>query len=171
MTLIQGKQIDLITISGYIEEVAMSSSVADAYYPMGSNPSGYIIPSQTGQFQPAGTYLSSSETGNLYPSYNPSGFITGLPTGNLTNSFYPLHSNPSGYLNNTSGLVPSGSPLFYPFGNLPLTDISGFIYLNSNPPASTSAAGISGQLTFDSGNMYICVAPNSWGKVALNFSF
>ncbi len=42
MTLIQGYQINLNSISGFIQSVATGTGVSNNYYPAGSNPSGYL---------------------------------------------------------------------------------------------------------------------------------
>lgn len=79
-------------------------------YPLQSNPSGYatgsvVRPSETGSF------VTTSQTGQFYPISNPSGFATGIDasslvarseTGAYTGVFYPLNSNPSGYISNSS---------------------------------------------------------------------
>jgi hypothetical protein len=37
----------------------------------------------------------------------------------------------------------------------------------SDPPASAGAAGVAGTITWDSGFIYICVATNTWKRVAI----
>ena len=63
-------------------------------------------------YQPAGNYLSATDSANFYPIDNPSGFITGVDlTGYATKAqldekldktdsgnFYPMEGNPSGFL-------------------------------------------------------------------------
>lgn len=66
------------------------------FYPYTSNPSGYITGVSTGNF------ITTSQTGQFYPSNNPNGYITGINTGNfitssMTGNFYPNY-NPSGYI-------------------------------------------------------------------------
>ena len=80
-------------------------------YPLLLNPAGYVTgsvvrPTETGNF------ITSSQTGQFYPTSNPSGYVTGSvvrptetgvfvtssQTGSLTGSFYPLASNPSAYV-------------------------------------------------------------------------
>lgn len=39
--------------------------------------------------------------------------------------------------------------------------------VSSSPPATASSAGTAGQIAFDSGNVYVCVATNTWKKAAL----
>lgn len=38
----------------------------------------------------------------------------------------------------------------------------------SNPPASANAAGIQGEVTYDSSYVYVCVAPNTWKRSPLS---
>ena len=82
--------------SGYITGVN-TGSLFSVFYPLASNPSGYVT----------GSVIRPSETGAFYPRSNPSGFVTGVDTslvvlksetGAYTGLFYPLESNPSGYL-------------------------------------------------------------------------
>jgi hypothetical protein len=112
-----------------------------SFYPLHSNPSGYLTGINTGNF------ITQSQTGTFYPSSNPSGFIT-TETSFAANSgsYYP-RSNPSGYItgvntgnfvttNNTGLFITTGqSGLFYPRTN-PSGYITGFnsgnYTLNSN---------------------------------------
>ena len=64
-------------------------------------------------YQPAGNYLSATDSAKFYPNDNPSGFITGVDlTGYATTAqldekldkadsgnFYPIEGNPSGFIN------------------------------------------------------------------------
>ena len=64
-------------------------------------------------YQPAGNYLSATDSAKFYPNDNPSGFITGVDlTGYATTAqldekldkadsgnFYPMTGNPSGFIN------------------------------------------------------------------------
>jgi len=45
---------------------------------------------------------------------------------------------------------------------------SKFIAPVGNAPASASAAGVTGQIAWDSGFLYICVAANTWKRVAVD---
>lgn len=36
------------------------------------------------------------------------------------------------------------------------------------PPVSSSAAGVAGQMAYDADYFYVCVATNTWRRVALN---
>jgi hypothetical protein len=41
------------------------------------------------------------------------------------------------------------------------------VVTNGNPPASSSAAGVVGQIAWDSSFIYICIATNTWKRVAI----
>lgn len=58
--------------------------------------------------------------------------------------------------NGTDRLQVSGSGSF-----------SGVIKVGSAAPASSSAAGVAGTITWDSSFLYVCVAANSWRRIAL----
>jgi hypothetical protein len=40
--------------------------------------------------------------------------------------------------------------------------------VNSNPPATSSSAGTTGTITWDSNYIYVAVAPNTWKRAALS---
>jgi hypothetical protein len=94
-----------------------------------------------------GSVVRPSDTGDFYPSSNPSGFITGIDTsffvtssqtGNYNNEFYPLASNPAGYV--TGGVVrPSETGYLYPS-----TNPSGFVAGSVVRPAETGAFASTG---------------------------
>lgn len=44
---------------------------------------------------------------------------------------------------------------------------NGTVVLASNTPASSTASGIAGQIAWDSSNVYICIATNTWVRAAL----
>lgn len=39
--------------------------------------------------------------------------------------------------------------------------------VSSVPPATSTSAGSPGQIAFDSGFLYVCIATNTWRRVAL----
>ncbi len=41
------------------------------------------------------------------------------------------------------------------------------LFTKSHPPANAGAAGVAGTITWDSGFIYVCVAPNTWKRVAI----
>lgn len=75
-----------VLLSGEAAGAANTGELTGAFYPLNSNPSGYITgvdlsayvtgsvvrPSETGSF------ITTLQTGAFYPSSNPSGFITGV---------------------------------------------------------------------------------------------
>ena len=75
-----------VLLNGEAAGAANTGELTGAFYPLNSNPSGYITgvdlsayvtgsvvrPSETGSF------ITTSQTGAFYPSSNPSGFITGV---------------------------------------------------------------------------------------------
>lgn len=67
-----------VVISGNFSNFTQNSQTG-LFYPK-TNPSGYILSSQTGVLQPSGNYLNSAQSGLFYPNTNPSGFI---PSGNI----------------------------------------------------------------------------------------
>lgn len=50
--------------------------------------------------------------------------------------------------------------------NLPTTGVTGLAIM-ATAPTSATAAGSAGQIAFDSGFFYVCVATNSWKRVAI----
>lgn len=51
-------------------------------------------------------------------------------------------------------------------------EVSGNVVIgNSYKPTSASSAGTTGQIAWDSGNIYICVATNTWMRAALTSVF
>ena len=63
------------------------------------------------------SWVSGWVSGNYYPLSNPSGFGTGnatINTGTFLNQFYPLNSNPSGYVTSTSAGVAFIDVVGYP---------------------------------------------------------
>jgi hypothetical protein len=56
------------------------------------------------------------------------------------------------------------------YNNNPQTtlDVAGtFRIAAGNAPATSSSAGVAGQIAWDSGYVYVCVATNSWKRSAL----
>lgn len=50
--------------------------------------------------------------------------------------------------------------------NTPSTGVSPNVL--HNPPATSSSNGLAGQMSYDSSYLYVCVATNSWKRVALS---
>lgn len=158
------------------------------YYPR-SNPSGYVMGSQTGQFQPTGSYVFSSETGSFITSEQTGVFLTAQSTGFLSSSgwvnqnYYP-RSNPSGYItgissivyrNMTGSFITSGQTgAFYPAvgnpsGYLTASDTGAFV--NSvkfvGVPTTTGSPGTSGEVSFDWDYFYVCIEDGRWRRIGL----
>ena len=92
MNSLSAKQFNLGTsiISGdtnnglIINNINLTGVLTNSFYPLSGNPSGYILPSQTGSF------ITTGQTG---------AFGGG---GGGTGNYYPSNSNPSGYTNSPS---------------------------------------------------------------------
>lgn len=131
-----------VMLSG--ESVSVNTGqLTGAFYPLNSNPSGYVTgtvvrPSETGFF------ITSSQTGAFYPTSNPSGFVTGSvvrpsETGSFittaqTGAFYPT-SNPSGYITGVdlSAYVTGSVVRPSETGNFITSSQTGAFYPISNP--------------------------------------
>lgn len=138
ISLVALRQLNEIELSGYILEVVgpytgvtNTGSLTGNFYPLYSNPSGYLNSFSglnTGDFVTypvlTGNNIQLLATVGLlyYPNSNPSGFVTGGQTG----VFYPLNSNPSGYITTgqTGAFAQSGN--FYPLYSNP----SGYLFLS-----------------------------------------
>lgn len=71
-----------------------------------------------------------------------------------------VYRSAAGRVSVVSNLI--GSSKFFSFmenGNLAV--------LNPTPPASAAAAGMQGEISWDSNYMYVCVAANTWKRVAI----
>jgi hypothetical protein len=87
----------VLTVTGIVGGASVNTGqLTGEFYPLTGNPSGFILPSQTGQ------YASSA---NLQLT----GATLAAWTGTTTNLYYPLKSNPSGYVRNieTGGFLTS----------------------------------------------------------------
>ena len=112
--------------SGYITGIVSSDvTTALGYTPYdSSNPSGYIDSSALTPY-----LTSATASATYYPLINPSGYITGISSGDVTTALgYTLYdsTNPSGYID-SSALTPyltsaTASSTYYP-----LTNPSGYI--------------------------------------------
>ena len=97
-----------VVMSGAAGVGGITQSEADArYYPLVTNPSGYIT----------GSVIRPADTGS---------FVTTTQTGALTGQFYPLSTNPSSYV--TGSVVRPNET-----GNFILTSQTGQFYASSNP--------------------------------------
>jgi hypothetical protein len=104
-----------------------TGALTGAFYPLSTNPSGYVQgavvrPSNTGAFLDTGSNQTINALKNFLtrPTVNGTGVLlsgeAAANTGALTGSFYPLNSNPSGYITGvdlsnyvTKPAIPAGS--------------------------------------------------------------
>jgi hypothetical protein len=95
-------------LTGYVTKTE-TGSLSGVFYPLTSNPSGYVQgavvrPSNTGAFLDTGSSqtISSLKNFTVRPTVNGTGVLlsgeSAINTGVLTGAFYPLNSNPSGYI-------------------------------------------------------------------------
>jgi hypothetical protein len=92
-----------------------TGELTGAFYPLHTNPSGYVTgsvvrPNETGNFvttNQTGSFVTTGQTGSFVTTGQTGNFVTtgqtgsfggGGNTGVLTGVFYPLTSNPSGYV-------------------------------------------------------------------------
>lgn len=59
---------------------------------------------------------------------------------------------------------PTGTPSLR---TVPFSTLSANLVLATSTPANSSANGVTGTIRFDSSYVYVCIANNSWGRVAL----
>jgi len=97
------------SLDAYYLSAAATGTLTGAFYPLRSNPSGYVQgavvrPSNTGAFLDTGSFqtISSLKNFTVRPTVNGTGVLligeSAINTGVLTGAFYPLNSNPSGYI-------------------------------------------------------------------------
>lgn len=96
-----------------------------------------IISGDTGAYA---NFVSLSQTGGLVSSANTGAFVTTGQTGTLTNVFYPLNSNPSGYITASSNI---GVRMIVPTGTINSGQISGNVVITGAGNVSTYT-GLSG---------------------------
>lgn len=51
---------------------------------------------------------------------------------------------------------------------VPFSDLSANIIISNAAPASASSNGLAGTIRYDSNNIYICVANNTWKRAAIS---
>jgi hypothetical protein len=104
---------------------------------------------------------------------------TGPSSGNgdpLRSAFSTINNNFQIVTNNVNALSNSVTSVAGRTGNVTLTvtDILGFTGLNlvtQSAPASSSAAGIKGQVIVSGSFMYVCTAANTWVRSSVTTSF
>ena len=94
----------------------------------------------------------------------------------LRSAFSIINNNFQVITNNVNALTNSVTSVAGRTGNVILTpnDIIGFQGLNlvnQTAPASSSAAGIKGQVVVSGGYMYVCIAANTWVRSSVTSSF
>jgi hypothetical protein len=98
---------------------ANTGELTGAFYPLNSNPNGYVTgsvvrPSETGSF------ITQSQTGAFYPASNPSGFITGVDLSNYVTGDVVRPSETGSFItiSQTGQFVgDSETGIFYPASN------------------------------------------------------
>ncbi len=120
-----------------------TGTLTGVFYPLNNNPSGYITGFNSGLYTlnvNTGNFIDRGQTGQFVTT-GQTGSIGGGNTGVLTGAFYPLLTNPSGYLTGfNSGLyvLNSQTGAFYPRSG----NISGFLTgFNSGDYITTGQTG------------------------------
>ena len=144
-------------MSGYTVTATRGNLSANVFTPVSSN--DYL------GYHNAITYTGINNTGNTFQQTASMAFFA---TG--SNVTYGLGGNiafftkqegdatPLYDINQAMGIESNQSVKI--FGNL----ITGNTFV---PTSSTTAGGVKGQMSFDGSNLYICIAPGNWKKVAL----
>ena len=95
---------------------------------------------------------------------------TAFPVANslaANDSFIVLHNN-SGTTNTC--LISVENALSNSVFDLTVAAGRSFAIAGSFTPANSSANGVTGTVTWDSSYLYVCVANNTWGRIALSKS-
>jgi hypothetical protein len=144
-----------------------SVTTGGPYYPLNSNPSGYVTAAQAGGVQNiivSGASISGNVTFTGISGINVSRtgqtvvFSAGTAgnTGALTGVFYPLASNPSGYINDLSSVV-------FTTGTQTISGAKTFA-----TQVSISNGGLSGPTVFSSSNQLLYDGTN--GQVSVDWN-
>jgi hypothetical protein len=98
---------------------------------------------------------------------------------NVSNNIFQIASNTanqnfvistlSGSTLSSSIFVNASSKFVGIFNSIPQTtlDVNGTFRISSSAPATASSAGVAGQIAWDSGYVYVCVATNTWKRSSL----
>jgi hypothetical protein len=127
----------------------------------GASQGGFLnLQSSNGPFSAALAMLSDGSGGNESLSLSPTAGVA-IQTGSTI-----LIANQNGYVGAlytaaTGTLAPQPASGAHPAGHI-LADM-----IFANTPASSSATGITNQVSWDSNYLYVCVAANTWKRVAL----
>ncbi len=141
------------TISGYVANTLYSTTGDIAYASSGNTPARLGIGA-------AGTILASNAG---LPAWRTSAQLGLLTSATASSTYAPLDSPIfTGPVTVNAGAVPGGNGLIINDGNLVIVD--------AFTPASSSATGSTGEISWDNSYLYICVAPNTWGRVAIDLT-
>lgn len=126
------------TITGTVTaQTDLTSYISSNYYPLVTNPAGYITSAALAPYLTSATAAST-----YYPLTNPNGYISGITSGMVTTAlgFTPYDAaNPAGYIT-SSALTPyllssTAASTYYP-----LTNPSGYITASALTPYLTTAS-------------------------------
>lgn len=120
-------------------------------------------------------YVMSGGDGVLAPGYS---FVDDIDTGICLNAAGKIGVVAAGALISTfssNGLCAIAGGITVDGGNFvvgtgcsaSITDAKGFILAGSGTPATSSENGTAGNIMWDGSNIYVCVASNTWKKVAI----
>lgn len=87
----------------------------------------------------------------------------------LRTAFQKVNAN-FGWMGNT-GFVAANVGVSYGIETNQATVTGNLVVGNGYVPTSNTATGTAGQIVWDSGNVYICVATNTWKRAALTSTF
>ncbi len=86
----------------------------------------------------------------------------GILTGVAGSDRFALLSSGNNYTVNTTILFSNSNVDYVTNGNHALSSANLIIRYSNSAPANSTSNGIQGQFVWDSGNLYLCVANNSW---------
>lgn len=133
----------------------------------------------------SGTAASSDLIATTSDGTDSSGYIDlGINGNNYSSTSWTISSARDGYVYVNGGALTLGTDtanksvkvhvggtlsanVVTTFNAANVTMAANLILANSGAPLLANSAGTVGQVAFDSGNIYICVAPNTWKSAAL----
>jgi hypothetical protein len=187
VTITQSGQ--LITFSGFSAYVLPSQTgilvgknetgiYVNSFYPLNANPAGYLTGStggfvdrtQTGIY--SGTFATTANTGLLLVGKDQTGIFVGInQTGIYANSFYPLNSNPAGYITSSQ----TGSVTLSGAGNVTVTSTGQVIVVSGDTSSLatisfvTGASGVLDSKIASTGSfLYSLIQASSAGVSSIN---
>lgn len=87
----------------------------------------------------------------------------------LRTAFQKVNAN-FGWIGNT-GFTAANIDVSYAVETNRATVTGNLVVANGYVPSSNSSAGTAGQIVWDSGNIYVCTATNTWMRAALTSAF